>query len=170
MAKYKFVGYGSLLSHRSFHPSEKDAKILGAVIVKGYKRIFDISESGKNSDVLNVEKSSGSEFNGILFEVDERELGKLSDREDWYNFEPVKVYDFKTKKPLGKALVCVDHYLFIDKRKELPAKDYFILCREAAYHLSGEFGKFWDETTFLSNGEKVAEWIKNHKVYDTINK
>lgn len=168
MVKYKFVGYGSLLSHKSFHAAATNTKILGPVIVKGYKRIFDISEDGKNSDVLNVIKSHGSEFNGILFEVDDKELGSLSEREDWYNFEETEYYDFKTKKKLGKALTCADHYILIDKRKELPDKKYFILCREAAYQISNEFGKMWDETTFVASGEKVSDWIKRHKSYDTI--
>lgn len=168
MVKYKFVGYGSLLSHRSFHPSEKDAKILGLVIVKGYKRIFDISEGGRNSDVLNVVRSRGVEFNGILFEVDEQELKRLSEREDWYNFEEAECYDFEKKKKIGKALICADHYILIDKRKELPDKKYFILCREAAYQVSLRFGKFWDETTFTASGEKISSWIKKHRGYDTI--
>lgn len=157
------------MSHKSFKAKATHVKRLKPVIVKGYKRIFNISEDkGKSSDILNVKKSTDSKFNGLLFEVDEKELDKLTRREDWYNFEEASYYDFKTKKKIGKALVCVDYYLFIDKGKKLPEKKYFILCREAAYNISKEFGKFWDDTTFTSRGQKISAWINKHKEYDTL--
>lgn len=170
MVKYSFVGYGSLVSHKSFRP-KSHARIIKPVIVKGYKRIFNIAESkGNKSDILNIVKSKLSKFNGVLFKVDEFGLKKLRERENWYNFEETQCFDFETGKKMGKCLICVDHYFFIDKRKKLPKKSYFVLCREAAYQISKKFGKFWDETTFTASGEKISSWIKKHEEYDTIGK
>ena len=170
MKKYKLVGYGSLISHKSFRPNPH-TKAIEPVVIKGYKRVFNISEGkGKEADILNLVKSSKSKFNGVLFELDDNKLKKLKKREDWYNFEETFCYDFKTGKKLAKCLICVDHYLYIDKKNKLPKKSYFVLCREAAYHINKEFGKFWDDTTFTSSGKKISTWIKTHKEYNTLKK
>lgn len=166
--KYNFVGYGSLLDHKSLRESIKDKKFR-QVIIKGYKRIFNISEKEKeNSDILNIQKSKSSYFNAVLFKVDEKELKALKRREDDYNLEKVDVYDFKTKKKIGKALIDIDYFVSIDKNKKLPSRKYFILCRKAAYNISKKFGKMWDKTTYISDNECVDNWIKNNKEYDTI--
>ena len=161
---HNFIGYGSLMSHNSLKKTIKDKKFT-PVIVKGYKRVFDLKEN--SSDVLNLEKSPKSYFNGIMFSINDKELIKLKEREDDYNLEETKVYDFKTEKSLGIALIVIDYLVNIDK-KLLPDKSYFILCREAAYHISEEFGKLWDETTYTSKEEKVSDWIKTNRSYNTI--
>ena len=147
--KYEIVGYGSLISHNSLKESCKD-KEFHPVIIQGYKRIFNVTENN-NFDVLNIKESKKDKLNAVLFQVNEKELKKLKEREDWYNFEETNVYDFKTNKILTKALISIDHIICIDKSKHPPNKSYFILCREAAYQISNEFGKFWDETTFIDN-------------------
>ena len=162
---YHFVGYGSLISHDSLKDTIKDKKFT-PVIVKGYKRIFNLSINGK--DILNLKKSPKSKFNGIIFSVNEKEFKKIKLREEEYNLEETEVYDFKTNKKIGKAFICIDYFLEIDHRKRLPNKSYFILCREAAYHLSKDFGKFWDNTTLISDNEKVSNWIKKHKEYNIL--
>ncbi|MEK6908744.1 MAG: hypothetical protein AABX23_01690 [Nanoarchaeota archaeon] len=52
----KFIGYGSLLSHSSLKETIKDKKFT-PIIVKGYKRIFNlkIRNNGK-TDILNLIK------------------------------------------------------------------------------------------------------------------
>ncbi|MBU0907882.1 MAG: gamma-glutamylcyclotransferase [Nanoarchaeota archaeon] len=166
--KYQIVGYGSLLSHKSLQETLQN-KHFHPVIVKGYKRIFNVMDcSSKNPDVLNLKKSKNHFFNGVLFEVNDKELAELKKREDCYNLEETKCYDFKTKKPLGKCLLCIDHHLAIDHHHKNPNKGYFILCREAAYHISKKFGLLWDKTTFTSKNEKISDWIKEHKEYNTL--
>ncbi|OIO80117.1 hypothetical protein AUJ84_04585 [Candidatus Pacearchaeota archaeon CG1_02_32_132] len=164
---YNVVGYGSLISHSSFKEDYSDKKFK-PVIVNGYKRIFNILEENKGLDVLNILESKKNKFNGVLFKLNEKELKKLKEREDWYNIEEAEYYDFETKKKIGKGLLFIDHLILIDKHKKKPDKKYFILCREAAYHLKKEFGKMWDETTYTSAGEKISEWIKNNASYDTL--
>jgi hypothetical protein len=160
------VGYGSLVSHNSLKETIKDKHFI-PVIVKGYKRIFDIAQiEGENSDVLNLKKSPKNEFNGVMFSVTDKELEKLKQREDGYELEQVPAYHFKTKDKLGNCFVFLDK---TDLDKSLfPYRSYFLLCRDAAYHISKKFGKMWDETTFVSTGEKISEWLKEHKEYDDI--
>lgn len=158
-----FVGYGSLLNHNSLKETVHDKKFK-LVIVKGYKRIFnlDIRKNGK-SDVLNVVKSKNNFFNGVMFKISESDLFKLKKREDEYNLEEVIVYDFKTKKRLGKALIAIDYFVGIDHDHKKPNEHYFHLCREGAYHLGKDFGKVWDETTYTSDNKKISKWIKDIK-------
>lgn len=165
---YKIAGYGSLLSHKSLQETFSNKKFK-KVIIKGFKRVFNLIDSkGRNPDVLNIEKSKNNFLNGVLFSVNSKELKKLKEREDDYNLEEVEYYDFKTGKLLGNCLISIDYLVAIDHRHKNPKKKYFILCREAAYHLSKEFGKMWDETTFTSSGEKIADWIKTHKEYNSL--
>src|SRR3989344_5552346 len=164
--EYNLVGYGSLISHNSLKESCKDKEFI-QVTIKGYKRVFNITENN-HSDILNIKESKKDKLNAVLFKVNEKELKKLKEREDWYNFEETTAYDFKTNKLLTKALISIDHIICIDKSNHPPNKSYFMLCREAAYHISKEFGKVWDETTFNSSGKKVSDWIKQHPKYNTI--
>lgn len=161
--KYPIVGYGSLLSHSSLKETIKD-KEFTKILVKGYKRIFNLIDKG--GDVLNLEKDKGCEFNAVLFYVDDEELKKLKLREDEYNLESVDVFDFVTGKKICKAYTSIDYIVDIDSGRMLPQKGYFVLCRKAAYDLGEDFGKVWDETTYLSSGERVCDWLKNHKEYD----
>jgi cation transport regulator ChaC len=166
--KYKVIGYGSLISHKSLKETIHDRKF-EPVIVKGYKRIFNLAVNPKeNYDVLNLEKDKKAEFNGVLFKVNEEELKKIKLREVEYNLEESEAYDFKTKKPLGKSFIVIDYTVNIDKNHKNPSKKYFILCREAAYHISQQFGEMWDKTTYISDNELVLDWLKNHPEYNTI--
>lgn len=163
---WNVVGYGSLMSHDSLRETIGDKRFI-PVLVKGYKRIFDINRiKGENSDILNLEKSPKSKFNAIMFSVSDKELEKLRKREEGYELEQIPVYHFKSKDKLGNCFVFVDR-IDLDKTM-LPSKSYFLLCREAAYHINKKFGQVWDETTFVSTGEKVSDWLKEHEEYDCL--
>ena len=164
--KFNFVGYGSLVSHKSLRETVTDKKFR-LVCIKGFKRIFDIEE--KRGDVLNILPSRKDKFNGVMFKLDKDEMRKMKRRENGYKMVETNVFDFKTRKSLGRALVAEDLNYEIDHSKRLPSKAYFILCREAAYHISRNFGSMWDKTTFISNGQIVSSWIKRHPEFDTIN-
>ena len=162
--KYKIVGYGSIMSHKSLRETVPD-KRFEPVIVKGYKRIFDIVQH--KSDVLNLEKSKGHSFNGVMFTVNAEQLKELKKRESGYNLEKVWAYAFPSNKRLYQCSLFVDHCVAIDKQHLKPQNGYFKLCREAAYHISKDFGKMWDDTTYVSNGRTVASWIKKNKTYNS---
>lgn len=162
---YHVVGYGSLMSHKSLRKTISD-KHFKPVIVNGYKRIFDLAVS-KKSDVLNLKRSPNSKFNGLMFKVNDKELKKIQKRENGYDFEVVYPYDFKTKKKLNKSLIVIDHHAS-DRFRRKPKKDYFIICREAAYQISKKFGEFWDNTTYIYKNKKVKSWIKKNNSFNTI--
>lgn len=158
------------MSHRSLSGTARVRKFI-PVIVKGYKRVFNlVSDKNAGGDILNLEQNMKYFFNGIMFEVDEDELRKIKEREDDYNFIETAAYDLKEKKKFSPCFISVDFIVGIDHKKQNPDKSYFVLCREAAYHINKEFGKLWDETTFLSNGKKVSDWIKKNIGYDTLKK
>lgn len=167
------IGYGSLMSHKSLQEDLNNKKFK-KVIVKGYKRIFDINltsalKSKKTTDILNVEEEKGFQFNGVMFKIDDKEIKNLKKREEGYKFKEVECFDFKTKKRIGKAFLSIDSHYMIDKYHKKPNRKYLILCREAAYHINKKFGQFWDETTFTSTGKKIKDWIKKNQEYETIN-
>lgn len=103
-----------------------------------------------------------------MFQVNEKELKELKLRGIHYNLEETWAYDFFTDKKLCKCFVVIDYFFDLDKQCKKPNKKYFKLCREAAYHISREFGKYWDNTTFASDGKKISRWIKENPEYDTI--
>jgi len=155
--QFNVIGYGSLISHKSLSRNIPN-KHFKPVIVGGYRRIFNLA--GKKSDYLNIIPSKKDKFNGVMFQVTEKELIRLKEREIEYNLEPAQAYDFKTKKPLEKCFVFTDPFIAIDNSKLPPNKHYLELCREAAYHISKEFGVFWDNTTFTAGGKKISEVLQ----------
>ncbi|GEM_PF-1882057 len=165
MKKYPIVGYGSLLSHSSLKKTIRDKKFQ-KIIIKGYKRIFNLIDGKK--DILNLEKSKKNYFNAILFYANKKELKKIKLREDEYNLEKVDVFDFITKEKICQAYISIDYIVDIDNKKKNPDKKYFILCRSAAYSLGNDFGKFWDKTTYTSQNKKITEWIKKNKKYNKL--
>jgi cation transport regulator ChaC len=166
--EYAIVAYGSLMSHQSIRETIPDRHFT-PVIVKGYQRIFDLAvERGKCPDVLNVVKASGHSFNGLLFKVTNTELRKIKEREDDYNLVYTWAYEFLTGQRLCRCLVSTDVIVALDQRSRKPNKSYFIMCREAAYHVSPEFGVYWDMTTYTVRGQTITDWIKKNKTYNTL--
>lgn len=165
---YNFVGYGSLISHPSMMETIHDRPFT-PVMIKGYKRVFNLSiKKSSDSDVLNVEESQNSTFNGVLFQVNEIELKKLMARENLYELKETVAYDFVNGKHLCKCYIVVDSDKSIDKLNKAPNKEYFVLCREAAYKISTKFGLVWDQTTFTAAGQKISDWLEDNNEYDTI--
>jgi cation transport regulator ChaC len=141
MKRFLVVGYGSLEDHNSLRETISD-KNFKLVIVKGYKRIFNLSDSNSHKrDVLNLSKNSKSQFNGVMFPASEKEILKLKKRELEYNLEETLAYDFETKKKIGNCLVFVDGLISLDDKNRLPDKKYFLLCRNASYSLGKKFGE-----------------------------
>ncbi|HLC51687.1 MAG TPA: hypothetical protein VJI98_00405 [Candidatus Nanoarchaeia archaeon] len=165
--KISLVGYGSLLNLSSLTDTIKVSSFV-PVIVKGYKRIFNVQLS--KTDVLNLVKSSKHYFNGLMFKINHEQLKKLIKREKpEYHLEKTIAFPlYGTKKSLP-CFIFIDEYLHLDKKKRIPNQDYFLLCREGAYNVSRKFGKQWDETTYLASGKKVSDWLKFNPDYDLIN-
>lgn len=165
---HNIIAYGSLICHSSLQRTVP-AKEFKQVIVKGYKRVFNLATRYDDApNVLNIVKDPDHSFNGVMFQVNDEELKLLAKREAYYNIEVTDAFDFSSGEKIGQGFVFVDVYIEIDKDGRNPFKQYFVMCREAAYNLSKDFGKRWDETTFTSRGEKISKWIKNNPDYDTV--
>ena len=166
--KYYFVAYGSLMDHRALKEHIPD-RHLTPVVVRGWKRIFDVRDvKSRNPDVLNVLKSRGHDFNAMLFQVSHTELRKLVAFEVEYTLARVKVREFLTGKLLCSSFMVTDRGVGIDTQGRKPNRPYFIECRRAAYRTSEEFGRYYDETTYLSDGAKVSRWLKRQPSYTTL--
>lgn len=165
--KIRFIGYGSLLSHESMSSTISDRKIT-LVIVKGFKRIFDVDldpSSSKDLDVLNVEKSPNDFFNAVMIEINEEELAELKKREKHYVFEKVTAKDFITGEIYKDCFLSIDYDNDVDSGIKKPDKEYFKLCREAAYNISDEFGELFDTTTYTSDGTSVKDFLELNPNY-----
>jgi N-formylglutamate amidohydrolase len=163
--KVNFIGYGSLMSHQSLSQTIKDKHYV-PVIIKGYKRVFDLRvNGGDRSDLLNVHKYPGHKMNGVMFSVSREEFEKLMSREHHYRAERVLAHDYTTGKPSGFGVLVCDHFLDIDHEGKKPDIEYFKECRRAAYLISDDFGRYWDETTYTSYGEVISKFIRRHKHY-----
>src|SRR3989344_5908505 len=100
--KYNIIGYGSLISHKSLNQTIPPRHFT-PVIVKGYKRIFNLLDDRvPYHDILNLTKSKLSKFNGVMFQVDLKELRRIKKREYEYNLEQTWAYDFLTGKEFGE--------------------------------------------------------------------
>jgi len=166
------VVYGSLLN-----PKEFKNKNHVLVIVKGWRRIFNkvasrsvwrkyIKENEKAT--LNVEKEKNSYFNGIVYEVSDKEFSKLVEREQDYHIEKVDVYDFESSKKLFAAFIFVSNEKNKDGEKILrndikPIREYLEICRNGAYAWGERFGKEFDKTTFLADGKTTIQEFLNLK-------
>ncbi len=155
------IGYGSLMSRASVGHF-RSVKKVEPVIVKGFRRVFDLTIPHHSGDWLNVHASKKHYFNGVLFHVSEYDLRRIKEREDDYDFVSAWALHYDSEKRLAKGLLSVDDWVGLDKGKRLPQKNYFIECRKAAYGLGDDFGREWDETTFLSNGQKVSTWLRKN--------
>jgi cation transport regulator ChaC len=166
--RYYYVAYGSLMDHRALTESIPDRHFT-PVVIKGWRRIFDVRDvRSKEPDVLNAEKLRGHDFNAVLFQVSHSELRKLMKRETEYKLTRVKAHEFLTGKMLCGCFMVTDRGVGIDTTGLKPNRSYFIECRRAAYHVSNEFGRYYDETTFISDGEKLSNWVKRNRSYATL--
>jgi len=159
---HQIVGYGSLLSHASLKKTIPDRPVQ-PVIVRGYKRIFNVL-ANNHTDVLNIVKKSGGYFNGVLFTVNVEELKQIKQREQpQYQFRRSWAYDFDTGRKISLALLAIDLRHSLDHQNHEPNLLYLKSCREAAYAISKKFGQMWDDTTYTADSEKISRWIKKNK-------
>lgn len=69
-----------------------EARAIRPVILKGYKRLFNLASSGRINEetgvracVLNIQKDSEYDIYGVLAEIPEQKLNELEKREAWYD-------------------------------------------------------------------------------------
>jgi hypothetical protein len=169
------IGYGSFMIRDSlaktipFRPGKP-------VWVQGHRRVFnlrtrllklyDVKESSNEVAILNAVPEPDKRMNALLFEVSDEEFDKLKIRERIYYAKQVKVTDFKSNEPAGTAVLFVGRKIYRGERivsnEYLPILSYLQRCREAAYEVGDDFGKAFDDTTFLGDGRTAAEYLKKN--------
>jgi len=165
------IGYGSLMNKKSFErtiPWREPKQIL----VRGYKRVFnlipsrlqlyklyDANHAKGEIAVLNAAPNNESEFNALMFNISEGELEIIKLRLKSYHAEETTVFDFKTNKKIGKALIFVGNLNCdgeeILNNDILPIPKYVKLCKEGAKEISKEFYKSWIKSTYKGNGKLI---------------
>jgi hypothetical protein len=167
------IGYGSFMIAESLAKTIP-AREYGLVWVPGHRRVFNlktrllklykVSEQSNEVAISNAVPEPGVRMNSILIEVTDEEFEKLKMRERIYYTKQVKVNDFKSGEPVGTAVMFVGRKLYRGERivsdEYLPIRSYLERCRAAAYEISREFGRAFDQTTFLGDGRTAAEYLK----------
>lgn len=173
------VGYGTLLHRPSLGhvlgDREGSTRQFEPVIVPGFQRLFNLlPEHYEPSDVvdspalesgaMNVrptpDPAAGHWLNAVVFAVDRPELARLDRREYCYRRLEVPVLRFADRAPLGTAMIysCADGEPWIrsDPAELLPLWRDLDWARRGSYAFGGEFGRAYDETTYLADGVTLA--------------
>lgn len=168
------VGFGTLLLKSSLGNTVGDEnsskKEYIPVIVEGYKRVFNvfaehyeashlIHENDIEMGAANIKKAKGAVFNGVVFAADEEEVELLDRRERYYMRVKVNAQNYYTGEQLQEVYAyCANPDsksvknsidLLLPKWRDV---DY---ARRGAYGIDEKFGKMYDKTTFLADGETL---------------
>ena len=177
--KYLIGGYGTLLYQGSLNKSlKREKKTKKKIIqyfpytVKDYQRLFNLRAPHYNSSTkisrdlienaaANVKKNKKFSFNGLCFYVTEKELMELDKREKYYDRVKTMFYDFETGEELEEGFIYVSneknkHLIDTSVETLLPCWPDISMARSGAYIISDEFGKAYDNTTFLADGKTLA--------------
>lgn len=168
------VGYGTLLSQestaRTVGPSAS-AKPFEPVVVTGYRRLFNLrpdhyrpsfhlSDEPIEVAAMNVTPWEGSSFNGLAFPVSRDDLTALDARERYYQRLRVPLLAFHGREPLGEAWVYSAlpgaPAVFPAESGLHPQWEDLVMARAGAYAKGEDFGKMFDATTFLADGETLV--------------
>lgn len=179
------IGYGTLLYNASLASSiGKSAvtkKIYIPVIVDGYIRTFNLrarhyspshmfESGGEERAAMNVEPSTNHSFNGIAFQITDRELELLDKREIYYERHVVPIRTFESGKIIAKGNIYVglEPWIIRDPQKLMPLWRDVIWGRTGAYQIGERFGQYFDKTTYISDN-KVLVVDKYRKFLENIN-
>lgn len=178
---YYIVGYGTLLYTESVGDTIGSAarkKVYLPVIIHGFKRLFNllpshyrpsyrISDTPVEKAAANIVTSPHAHLNGLAFELEEAELEAMDRRERHYDRLETTIYDFFSRKPLGKAFVYAanEHKATLtDDPTFLPDWEDISWARTGAYRYGEQFGIMYDQTTFLADGktlvsQRYSDWL-----------
>ena len=165
------IGYASMINEESLAKTIKPREFK-EVLIKGYKRIFNQRAyrlRQYNADpkqnrvaIANAVPQENSYFNAVMFEVDDYEFEKLMIREKACHTKKVTAELKNMEK--AEAVMFVGNKVHegteMASNDYLPIELYLKRCRQGAYEVSEEFGKQWDETTFIGDGRTIKEYLK----------
>lgn len=170
------VGYGSLMNSQSARRTLTAGAFRGPVIAYGARRVFDYvmpdevrrryppPADPRAYGVLNVHATGRPEdqFNGVLTEVDLRDVPALRLREPGYDLVPVacRPYPATGAAPtIAYVLACPSGGPRTDSSLH-PNPGYLALCLEGARSVSEEFATLFADTTYLADGvTRLRDWL-----------
>lgn len=176
------VGYGTLLLQESLGDTVGQdgagTKKFRPIIIKDYRRLFNLLpdhyeadnrlfQDNREKGAANIEPAEGFHFNGLCFDAYAKDLDDLDGRERYYKRSVVPHYDFKTGKALGECHVYESpldaRWLVHDNEKLLPLWRDIVYARVGAYRIGEDFGKMYDQTTYLADGKTLMiDYYKDH--------
>lgn len=176
--KVVIVGFGTLLLQESLGDTVGAKKKFTPIIVKNYRRLFNLLPDHYEADnrlrnddteigAANIEPAEGFEFNGLSFEANASDLESLDQRERYYKRSVVPYCDFETGEDLGMCHVYESpldaRWLVRDNSKLLPLWRDIVYARVGAYRISEAFGKMYDATTYLADGQTLlVDYYKDY--------
>lgn len=177
-------GYGSLINAESAAHSMSSAAVesMRPVVAFGLKRIFNykcanVSRWGDDlreneRAMLNVEPTTtfNHMINGVLIEVDPKDLTLLVQRETGYDLVPILVANWNEVVSENPSVTLEIAYTFLvpdelrcgidyTQTKYYPIRGYLHAVRAGVRVFGSDFLDFWNATTYLGDGTTaVTEW------------
>lgn len=182
--KVLLFGYGSLINAESAacSMSSEAVQTMRPVLAFGVKRLFNykannVSKWGTNLPeneraMLNIEPTTtfAHMINGVVLEIDPKDLYRLVLRETGYDLVPLLVADWKdvtSENPLVSIEIA---YTFLvpdelrngvdyTQTRYYPVRGYLQAVRRGAFAFGSDFLNFWNATTYLADGTtSVTQW------------
>lgn len=151
------------------------------VTVRGHRRLFNLrpthyetsfklhSEPIENG-AMNVEPAPGAVFNGLAFTVSEEEIKALDQRERYYKRHKVALDHFGTNDHFEDGFVYISEpdAAWIERAPQrlMPLWRDIVWARDGAYRIGDDFGRCFDETTFLADGKTLVVDVYRHVLDD----
>lgn len=182
--KVLLFGYGSLINATSAARSVGPEAVhsMRPVVAFGFKRLFNYKAgnvSRYGSDLHDNERAMlniipmtthNNVINGIVMEVDSKDLAQLVQREVGYDLVPVLVADWSEVTAENPQVQLKIAYTFLvpdelragvdyTQTKYYPVRGYLHLVQEGAAVFGAQFLDYWNATTFLADGTTpVTQW------------
>ena len=169
------IGYGTLLHRGSLGHSigqgAAQERERVAVVIHDYRRLFDLrpdhytssnklGEAPVEDGALNLEAAPGERFNGLAFPVQPEELIRIDERERFYERVVVPMFRFETGEAIGDGHVYIAPleapWVIRDTSELLPLWRDIVWSRAGAYQIGDAFGREFDATTYMADGETLV--------------
>ncbi|MFT4243988.1 MAG: gamma-glutamylcyclotransferase family protein [Candidatus Woesearchaeota archaeon] len=161
--KIMIFGYGSLLSEQSLKKTAPDSKIISNGILKNYLRIFNKPTKNEFVAALNLVENEGNIVNGVVIELDRKDIFNLLKREFRYNMKLIKIQTSQGD---------IEAYTFVYQQEEerefmyesKEQAEYVEVCIQGAKERGIDFYENFMKTTFVEKKVNLNQYYdKNNR-------
>ena len=187
-------GYGSLINPISAGRSISQEALhsMRPAVAFGFKRIFNYKAGNvsrypnaveNERAMLNLEPTTtyNQIINGVIIEVDAKDLQNLIQRETGYDLVPILIADWQDMISENRSSSIHVAYTFLvpdelregihyTQAKYYPVRDYLHLVQEGANYFGQPFLDYWNATTYLGDGTTLINNWDQHtfsRILDT---